>query len=356
LRTNISTTGWDLPELLQKNVNFVFDNALCTEFATTPLGGGSTGHTNIWADEIGPTDNAGAEQIRTGFDGVCRRFSDRPILETVTIRLTPADISAADWFSGSITIGPTGATTPFRIHPHGNANFVNAAPTNMVILDILSWVGADSTAPTSFHGQYEDPATGAHSGTQFDFDTITGLGTTGPITLGLAWTTPLTSDLYITLLVSYPGGAEPTAGGLSRTPTRDFGEDSFVIETPAQLPATAPYSFASVEGAFDAPHREVKLTYRTSTITFSQQMGGTHLEDIPVNTFPLYVPDRVADDPAPVVTNVTTGQTYAGATTFSDDGHILFASTVAGSWSPSGSPTSGDEMSVEYEALRPIPN
>src|SRR5690606_19711192 len=54
--------------------------------------------------------------------------------------------------------------------------------------------------------------------------------------------------------------------------------------------------------------------------------------------------------------NVTTGQTYAGATTFSDDGHILFASTVAGSWSPSGSPTSGDEMSVEYEALRPIPN
>lgn len=360
LRTTISTTGWDLQELLQKNLNLVFDNALRTEFATSPLGGGETGHTHIWADEIGPIDNPGAAQIRTGFDGVCRRFSDRPILETVVIRLVPTDQDSgeATWSSNSvITIDPSGATTAFRIYPHGNANFVNAAPTNMVILDVLSWVGADPSATTTFHGQYEDPATGAHSGAQLDFAEITGLGTSGPLTLRFAETSPQTSDLYLTLLVSYPGGAEPTAGGLSRTPTRDFGANSFVLETPGQLPADPPYSFASVEGDFDAPHREVTITYRTSIVSFAQAVGdSTLLEGVPVGTFPLYVPDRVADTPSLVIENATASRSYTGLATLSTDGHILFLSSDADAWTPSGAPTPGDEIRVDYEAMRPVPN
>jgi hypothetical protein len=359
LRTSVSTTGWSLQELLQKNLNLVFDNALMTEQETTPLGGGSRGHTNIWADEIGPTDNAGAEQIRTGFDGVCRRFSDRPILETVTVRLEPTDQVGGDpsWSNAStITIDPSGATTPFRIYPHGNANFVNAAPTNMVILDVISWVSADTTGETSWHGHFEDPVTGTHVGSEVEFGEITGLGTAGPISLTFAYTAPIADDLYVTLLVSYPGGAETTAGGLSRTPAGDFAGDSFVLETPAQLPASAPYSFASVEGAFDYAHREVALTYRTSTVTFEQQLGSSGLQDLPANTRALYIPDRVADTPTPVVTNVTSGQTYADAITLSNDGHIVFVSTLAASWSPSGVPDTEDVISVEYEAVRPIPN
>jgi hypothetical protein len=359
LRASVSMTGWDLQELLQKNVNFILDNALRTELATTPLGGGSRGHTNIWADEIGPTDNAGAEQIRTGFDGVCRRFSDRPILETITVRYVPTDQDGggAAWDNSSVlTIDPTGATTPFRIHPHGNANFVNAAPTNMVILDAISWIGADATAPTSFQGNFEDVETDAfNGGPSFEFASMTGLGTAGPISLSFGFSSPATSDLYVTLLVSYPGGAESTAGGLSRTPTGDFGTDSIVLETPAQLPASAPYSFASIEAQFDYSHREVALAYRTSSVTFTQQIGSNLNDQLP-DTRALYVPDRVASTPTPTLTNITSGQSYTGSVTISGDGHILFVSELAAAWSPNGAPNFGDVVEIEYEAVRPIPN
>jgi hypothetical protein len=354
LRTSISTTGWDLQELLQKNVNLILDNALRTEIATTPLGGGSKGHTNIWADEIGPTDNPGAQQIRAGFDGVCRRFSDRPILETVVVRFVPTDQDggAEVWDNGSVlTIDPTGSTDPFRIHPHGNANFVNAAPTNVVILDVLYWVGADTTAATSYHGFIDDAATGAYNGSSTEFTHISGLGTTGPISFGFGFAAPSTSDVYVTLLVSYPGGSEVTAGGLSKTPTSD--QIACVLENPAQLPETAPYSFGSIATAADAPHREVFLGYSTSTLTFSQRVSFAFPDALP-DTFPLYVPDRVVQ--VGVVTNVTTSSTYEGSVVVSNDGHFLFVSSEASAWNPNGAPSFGDIINVDYQAIRPIPN
>jgi hypothetical protein len=363
LRTSVSTTGWNLQELLQKNVNLVFDNALCTEQETTPLGGGSKGHTNIWADEIGPTDNPGAQQIRTAFDGVCRRFSDRPILETVTVRYQPTDQvgGGASWTSSSVlVIDPTGVATPFRIYPHGNANFINAAPDNIVILDVISVVEANTAAGTFLIAAvYEDPVTGtSRPRSALEYCYISGLGGSGSVEFRFHSSGfPAGTDIYVTLLVSYPGGAESTAGGLSRTPTADFGADSFVVETPAQLPASAPYLFEDLETSIDHAHREATITYRTSTATFAQLVAEfLSVSDLPPNTFPLYIPDRVAPTTTPTLVNTTEGVDYTGSVSVSNDGHILIVSDQAAAWEGTA-PTPGvDTITTSYEAVRPIPN
>lgn len=357
LRTNISTTGWDLQEFLQKNVNLILDNTLRTELETTPLGNGSKGHTNIWADEIGPTDHPGAQLIRggpgKGFDSVCRRFSDRPILETIVVKYVPTDQDGGgvEWNSDSVlTIDPTGVTTAFRIHPHGSVNYIAAAPSNIVILDVLNWgiqTGFfDDTAGTGVIRQL----------TVEDFRQISGLGGTGSITLELLFDLTGTFDLYVTLLVSYPGGAEPTAGGLSRTPTADFGANSFVLETPAQLPATAPYLFDSLITGVDKPHREALISYQTVTQTFTPDQGFETFVDLPADTFILYLPDRVASTPVPVITNLSSGDTYIGPVTFSNCGRALFVNRLAANWSPSLVDFSnGDQVEVTCQVIRPIP-
>lgn len=358
LRTSVSTTGWNLQELLQKNINLVLDNALCTEQATTPLGGGSTGHTNIWADEIGPVDNAGAQLIRS-FDGVCRRFSDRPVLEAVTVWYQPGDQDGGGvaWtLSSVITIDPTGATKPFRVYPHGSANFMNAAPDNVVILDVLSAVAADVAGPTHVLILQDTGGIGVYRNAIFDY--ITGLGGAGPIQIK-PWGgfENNTATIYITLLVSYPGGGEVTAGGLSKTPTADFDDNSFVVENPAQLPATSPFLFQALETAIDQPHREALVTYRTLTATFSQQpiLGINLYENLPNNdVFGVFIPDRVASDPIPVIENTSIGSTYTGDIFYSNDGRHLFIDTFTG-WS-GGAPSVGHVVEVQYEAVRPIPN
>lgn len=479
LRTNSSTTGWDLQELLAKNVSLTLDNQLRTEFELTPLGGGSRGHTNLFADEIGPTDNAGAQLIRggpgKGFDAVCRRFSDRPILETVVVRFVPTDQQGggATWNDGSvIVIDPTAGTTAFRIHPYGTANYIAAAPSNVAILDVINWAGVDNTDPTVLEGPYDS---------SFDisvaFEEISGLGTAGPVTLTLGSTALGASQtLYVTLLVSYPGGAEPTAGGLSRTPTGgaqyvpyvfdnatadadpgagklrlgsatqnastviradlldaygatvttflDSFDDSpatvkgsirlvksddltkwlvfavsavatpagyrnitvtnvassaaspftngdaltlyfdgtdqgvtssFVLETPAQLPAGSPHLFNALVTDIDSPHREALITYRTLSHSFSQLLGDNGVDYQPSNTVLLFVPERVAATPVPTISNVTTGDAYTGGVTISPDGHLLFVSNQAADWSLGNAPTPGDEISTTFQSLRPLP-
>lgn len=362
LRPNISTTGWDFPELLGKNVNLILDNTLRSEQTLTPLGGGSRGHTNIWADEIGPTDNAGAQRIRAGFDGVCRRFSDRPILETVVVKFNATDQEGggATWVNGStLVINPTSAGAhPFRIYPYGAANFLTAAPSNVIILDVINLVAADNVSNTATIGDYEDPSTGAFA--TADFASIAGLGTSGPVTLKLSGSTPIAgkTSLFVTLLISYPGGAESTAGGLTKTPTSDFGASSFVLETPAQLPAGSPYLFQSLVTSFDYPHREVAIAYKTLTTSFSQRLSpGTEMSGMPFLTnYYLYVPERVATAPAPQISNLTTSDSYTGPIDISDDGRYLFVTAQDSDWTPGNAPSPGDQIQVQYQAFRPIPN
>lgn len=360
LRTSISLMGWSYPELLTKNVNFLLDNTLRTEVTTTAIGGGSTGHTVLWADEIGPTDTPGAERIRSGFDGVCRRFSDRPILETVVARYVPTDQvgGAATWTTSStLLIDPTA----LPIYPHASANFLSAAPSSVVIVDVLYWVetGTAST-PTNFYGSFDDGAAGfanVKPWTASDFRQISGLGANpmGSVTLAPNPIAPTTSDLYVVLLVSYPSGREVTAGGLAKTPTADYGSSSFVLETPLQLPAGAPHLFQLVEGSFDAPHREAKLTYKTLSTSFGQRFASLTGWTLPADTSFLFVPDRVATTPTPTLVNTTTAAAYSGSVTLSSDGHFIFYSTSAGNWG-GVAPVVTDTITVTFEAVRPIPN
>lgn len=363
LRTNVSTTGWDLRELLEKNVNLTLDNALRTEHGSTPFPGASKGHTVLWADEIGPIDNPGATHLGipgSVFDGVRRRFSDRVILETVVCKYVPTDQDGgfATWDNSSVlTIDPTA----LPIYPHASANFLAAASSNVVILDVLSWVGVDTTAASIFLGFYDDstgPTGLQQAGDDSAFAQISGLGTNGPVKLGVGFGAPgADQDLYVTLLISYPGGSDASAGGLTRTPTADFGASSFVIENQVtNLPAAAPYLFNSIVSSIEQAHREALITYKTLTHTFSQ-IGGNSFSS-PPNTTVLYCPERVATSPAPVITNVTTGDTYTGSVTISEDGRLLVISTLGAQWSPSlTAPTLGtDQIDISFQSVRAIPN
>lgn len=361
LRTNISLQGWSYPELLSKNVNSLLDNTLKTEIMTTALGGGSTGHSVLWADEIGPTDTAGAQRIRAGFDGVCRRFSDRPIIETVVVKYIPTNQvgAGANWTTAStLQINPTA----LPVYPHASANFLAAAPSSVVILDVLYWVesGTAGTTPTTFYGSFDDVAAGfpnAKPWTATDFRQISGLGTNpmGTVTLAPNPIASTASDLYVVLVISYPSGREVTAGGLAKTPTTDYGASSFVLETPAQLPAGAPHLFQAVEGAFDAAHREVKLTYKTLSTTFAQRFASVTGWTLPANTSFLFFPDRVASTPTPTLVNTTLTKTYTGPVTLSSCGHFIFFSTLAANWAASA-PAAFNVITTTFQASRPIPN
>ncbi len=358
LRQHISQSGWDLQELMTKSVNYLFDNTLAVEQETSIQAGSQAGHTNLWADEIGPTDTTGPQLIRN-FDTTSRRFSDRAILETVWLKYTPADqdVPGATWDSSkSITIDPTS----LPIHPHASLNFASVAPSDVSIVDILSTVWVGDSLATRFNGHFDDTdGTGNVWDPDFiAFANIPNIGTVpmasmtcrfGPHIPGAS-----TMDLYVQLLISYP-----TGGGLTKTPVDDYAADSFVNETPANLPAAAPYLFSAMETqAFDFPHREVELTYRTLSQSFDQyftDFGGTPVDKgLPADTSVLFLPDRT--DTVSLITNTTTAATYTGVINISDDGHYLFIRNLAADWSnatPAVDTT--DLIQTDFEAIRPIP-
>lgn len=358
LRQTISQSGWDLQELLTKNFNYLLDNVLTTEHGVTPLGGGVAGHTVLWADEIGSTDNPGPNLIRN-FDAICRRFSDRPVVEEVVLRYTIADQLPADvtqWNpSGHVVINPTS----LPIYPYANVNLGAVAPSNTSFLDVTKiafvWNG---------------------SATVTDSDTaLYGFSDLGGVTLPVVACSNRVSnfgavplavaevrngvegfegyyghlgpnmDMYIHVLVSYPSGQ-----GLTKTPTGSFGAASIVNEVPANLPATTPYNYSALEtSSFDAAHRELNLTYRTNSRTFDQRVTG-----VSGTSFILYCPERIAN--VPTITNVATGATYVGVVTVSEDGHTVALTNLSTSWSNSTALVGNAQLRLTYQAVRAIPS
>lgn len=341
LRSSVSWTGWDFQELMSKNVNFLFDNAIQTEHEITALGGGSQGHTNIWADEIGGIDNAGAELIRN-FDAVSRRFSDRPILETVWVRYTPADqdTPGATW-GDVLTIDPLA----LPIYPYTPQNLASVAPSDITIVAVEAGVTVGSTYVDPW-GVWDDSygPSGFTVQNSVLFD-ITGTGTVpmGDITIDTAGY--VASDpMYIKLLISYPSG-----NGLTHTPTDDYGASSYVNELPANLPAAAPYNYDSLEDtSFDYPHREANLTYRTSDITWDSCLRFVNGP----NDHAVLVPDRVAS-----VTSLTetTAGTYTGPFVISADGYMVFIVNTDANWTGPSAPATNVLTELTYQAVRPIP-
>jgi len=321
LRHGVSPTGWSLPELLEKNTNYLLDNSLRTEFLdTSPFGGGYRGTTVFMANEIGISNAHGGNGTTTGttgagefvgeFDAVRRRFSDRSIFETVTVVIPPP---FGGWVNGAVfNIDPTA----LPIYPYAALNWASYAPATVRFLDVLEarWIGSA--------GPLKNLAAFPHIKSVSDLAAAPILPLT--VTLGTTVTALLltTEPLHVTLLVGYPTGV-----GLSRTPVDDYGANSFSLNTPPYSPL-APVSFAAMTAQdIDFPHREVQLEYETVTLTFpmrSDAVGTT-----------LTLPERAAT----LISNLP-----AALGTLSASGRVV---TIVA--------TPNTNITVMYTARRPMP-
>ena len=324
LRSGVSPTGWSLPELLEKNVNFMLDNTLRTEITdTAPDGGGVRGTTVFVANEVGvlpgdgiTTGDTGAGPFFGQFDSVRRRFSDRSIFETVTVVV---DAPFGGWLPGSVvTIDPT-ALTPY---PYPAFNWTSYAPPTVRFLDVLRVQYVGGAPPLKTHD-----AVG-------DIDSITNLGESPILSLVITMGTPsggvTTEPLHVTLLIGYPTGV-----GLATTPVDDYGANSFEFTT-APPSALLPTSFSAVGAqSLDYAHREVQLEYTTVSISFA----GSADTSGPTTT--LYLPER-----AQTVTSILINAVAVFGSVLDVTGRII---TLAAPTAP------GDDFLVTYTAVRPMP-
>lgn len=316
LRSGVSPTGWSLSEVLEKNTNLILDNSKRTEIVNTaPDGGGNSGTTVLRANEIGGSSTAAGPLIGQ-FDAVRRRFSARSTYETVTVAIPPP---GGAWNNGEVvTVDPTA----LPVYPYAAFNWSSFAPTDVRFLDVVDmhWAG------TSAAGQeYEDAEPSVVS--------LTGLGAIPIVSVSITFgTVPagLTDEtLFVTLLVGYPTGV-----GLSHTPTEDYGNASFALNT-APLSAAAPVSFSAFSTRdIDAPHREAQIEYTTVNLAYAFRSGAA-----PTNTYRL--PERASS-----IVSVTSTPVQGGAATLDASGRIVTLVTT---------PTADTAITITYVAVRPVP-
>lgn len=345
LRTGVSFSGWDLQEVVQKNVNFLLDNVNQTEIGATLLGGGVNGHTVLWADEIGVSNANGGDGTTTGdtpgaefigeFDAARRVFSDRPVYETVVLSFAPnsAGVSpgGSSWAPGTITINPTS----LPIWPYTASNWSSRNSSGVTIVDVTSIVFSSATA-------------GKISFEASDNFSVTGLGTVpqGNVVLYLtSLTDPMSAavtneTLYVTLLIAYPPGL-----GLSKTPTQIFADNNTIptkagvfINNPAQLPTSAPILYSSLSSpSFVPANREVRLEYLTLSHTFTLRPN----TDTTKNHI-LRLPERPVSGTVSITIN---GSPYGGSITLS--GYTVTINT--------GVLVGNENVVVTYQSLRALP-
>jgi hypothetical protein len=330
LRRMVNLSGsWDYNEVLDKQMNLLLDNNLRSEWAITPYGGGNQGHTLFRCDEIGVSNaNGGIPPINGStaagplineFDTVRRYFSDRPVLEIAPIRIHPS----VPWVAGATFILDPAA---LEIYPYTPYDWAAHAPDEVTFTEVLNarFIGAD----------------GAHVSAPATLARITGLGAqpVGVLTVKMG-TIPAgvtNEDLFLDLVVAYPAGR-----GLSATPVEWYSGAGYAvsptvtINNPAQLPATAPVSYAVLTLDVDAPHREAHLRYTTVplTLTVSADNAGASTT--------VHLPER-----ANTITAVVINATPAAGWSLSVDGRSF---TI----SPATAP--GDVVHITYTALRPLP-
>jgi len=338
LRLGVQPNGWSYPELLEKNFNLLLDNQLYTEVMTTsPFGGGCEGATVFVADEIGISNGHGGDGLTTGttgvgqflgeFDAVRRRFSDRSTYEVVSVQI-PAPFGG--WADGSVvTVDPTA----LPVYPYSAFNWASYNPAEVVFQDVVAanWVGAPG-------GCTLDASTFISS--------ITDLGAVPVVSLTVTFDNNVTGvavgtyglsnePLFLDIIVAYPPD-----GGLSKTPTSEYGSDSFYLNNPGQLPASAPVYFSGFVNQFiDAPHREVQLEYETVDITITQAAA----PDTNLATFRL--PERANS----ITTVLRNAAPLVGSTNLDASGRIVTFTSA------SDYTSAGDDLTITYKAIRPLP-
>jgi len=327
LRLVPSPEGWNYREVCEKNLQFLFDNKTQTEITRTLIGGGVDGSTILWADEIpGPMpgdgsvtgDTPGAQLIGT-FDNVRRRFSDRVILETAVVRIDPGVV----WADNTIvTIDPAA----FRVWPWETQSLAAWAPTDISIVDV-----------DRMFIQYSGNAIREDVGPDH---VVTGLGAVpqGAITIDVGTLpAPVVGQagyMYAFVTIAYPAGR-----GLTKTPTEDFGADSFSVNDPTQLKAISPVYYDADEytNIYHA-NREVEITYRTLSVLWIQSQGAIADQEV-------IMPERIAGASATGINLVQVNSgPYGGAAPVVDgSGYVV---TLTGL-------NPGDRVDINYDAVRP---
>lgn len=338
LRRSVSLTGFSPQELGDRGFRLLLDNEVRTEFGSTQFGptptGGMDGHTLVWCDQIGipgagdgiDTGNAvpAGALVRT-FDGVCRRFSDRPLTEVVTVRLDPTDQvpPAANWVNGAVVAIDLSA---LKVAPSATPySFSSYAPVNthLVNVDNVRFTG-DGSIPGSVSAVVP-------------YSAITNLGlypavNTFIILGSLAGIPGLTNEpMYVDVTVQYPGGE-----GLQKTPSGDFGLSSLEINNPAAMPVS--YS-GTYQVGFDYAHREVEITY--DTVTIGPISIRSKVTDAGYDRVRL--PERAIS----LGTVTRNGAPLVGSATLSTDGREVLLDTDF--------ITFPDTIEVSYVARRPFP-
>jgi len=337
LRFGVSPDGWDFQEILSKNFHWLLDNNYRTEIISTGNGGGVHGNTHLWADEIGVSNANGGTPPTTGdttgaefvgqFDAVRRRFSDRVIHETVWVRYTPG----AAWVGNEvITLDPTS----MAVFPYASFNWAAYAPSGTRIVDVLDLWWDDGTGQLPWdYGTFNTDQTAVD---------ISGLGQVpmGSVTLDFSSPTGVpvlvrgtTDDLYVLVEIAYPAGV-----GLTKTASDDFGNNSFTINNPGQLPGSSPIFYnQDFATNIHATWREAEVTYET--LSHSITLYGAPPGVWPPNT--VVMPERVL-----AISSITVnGGPDPGPWTISADGYTITGAT----FSP------GDTLVITFTSIRPYP-
>lgn len=253
LRTGVSPIGWNYTEVLTKNFQYLLDNNLQTDWTTNTFGGGGINGAIIpWADEIGPLPSDGAGPLIGNFDAVRRSYSDRSILETVTVVI---EAPGGAWTDGaSVTVNPTS----LAIYPYTAINWASFAPASVIVQDFADawWIGATGKKTVNAMGY---------------ISSVTNLGaipvasmviTVGAVSSQLGLTN---EPLYLDLVIAYP-----TDSGLTKTPVNTYGSNSFSV-TGTAIPSSAPYNFSAFSTQnINETWREVQIIYVTSNVSVTQ--------------------------------------------------------------------------------------
>lgn len=339
MRQGTAPSGWDAQEVLQKNVNFLFDNLTQTEIGTTLIGGGVDGHTTLWADEIGISNANGGDGSTNGdtpgaefvgeFDAVRRCFSDKPIYEVITLAYNPGDpgvSGGSTWAVGTtVTISPSA----LPIWPYPAFNWAASAPSGVSIVDVIRTVWS---SPTSGKRTFNADANFRISGLS---GTPQGAVTARVESLTNGSDTATNETLYVTILVAYPPGV-----GLTKTPSATFGsigtfKQGVAINNPGQLPSSSPIYYSQLFVDYTTYNREIRLEYETVSHTYTLRAGSGF------GNIVLWMPERPT-----TVTGITiNGSPYGGSVTLQGYGVVL----------DSGAVTANDNVVVTYKSVRALP-
>lgn len=344
LRNFVNPQGWDFGRSMQRAVEYIFDNTLETFWEPDVFGPGPgvmVSKKLLFLNEIGNIGGGGAPngsgdtvagQFIRNMDNVCRRFSDRPVLENpIHVEPSPGAWATNDSFFVDLA-NPIPGTEGFNPHPMGTGvglNLVAIAPSGIFIKDVVV-----------YREGHDEDGTGTPI---VDLNLVTGLGTTRvEITLGdnIA---AYTNDLWVEVQIQYPHGV-----GLQRGPYETYALDGIkVYDTTARHPDAAEddpildkcgivsgdASLANEEAIdYKVAPREVELLYRSdpaSPLTIS----------VPASTATLVYLPELADRIS----------TVNGAGTFT---HVRGTRVITWTGAPL---TPGAATTVDYVALRPLP-